>query len=327
MYKLNNIPLSNYGIYPGQAPLSNLALSGFLDMPERLGKTFHDWLDDEGLEPYVEADELFFGSRTITFHGLIAGTSQQDAVLKLREVYEDFGRLTDLIALSTPWGDFQVYLKDKIQARYMGNGWATLQMVFEQPLVAIPDEALPGERTIEQYHIDNIPFTAFGAFIEQTEGQYDRPELKAANFTSYNEAGYQLTKIGQSEVALRLWFHAADMATLQANVGAFHKLLASPGTRVINVDDTERDGFVVGGFKVNEIRSLSGQTICQLNVTLLLAFGGTPVVHDYLLNEQKQGIMDELGRFIILDRPAQVELLDEGGYNILNEQGEKIILG
>jgi len=327
MYKLNGIPLVNYGIHPGRAPLSNVALEGFLDMPERLGKTFHDWLDDEGLEPYVEADEIFFAGRTITFYGLLAGENQQDAVLKLRELYEDFGRITELVTLSTDWGDFQVYLKEKIQVRYVGQGWAQITMRLQQPVVPLPADPLPEERTIAQYHIDYVPFSAFGAFIADTSGQYDRPELKAAEFTSYNQEGYQLTKIGQSEIDLVIWFVATDMPSLQANVGRLHALLAAPGTRTINIDDTEREGFAVDGFTVARIRNAPGQCLAQVRVKLLMAFAGTPLVNEYLLDNKLQGILDDQGRFIQIDRKQYLELWDDRGYNILDDKLQPIKLG
>lgn len=327
MYRLNGIPLDNYGIQPGRAPLSNVALSGFMDMPKRLGKTFHDWLDDEGLEPYVEADELFFGGRTLTYYGLLKGSSKQDAVLKLRELYEDFGRLTDLITLSTPWGDFQVYLKDQIRVGYVADGWAQIEMRFQQPVVPLPVAALPLERTIQQYHIDYIPFSAFGAFVADTDGQYDRPALKEAAFTSYNQEGYQLTKISQSEIDLVLWFSASDMATLQSRIGQLHSLLAAPGTRTVNIDDTEREGFAVDGFQVTHVRNLADQCIAQVRVSLLLAFAGIPVVQDYLLDNKLEGIQDDQGRFILIDQKQYLDLLDDRGYNILDNKLQPIKIG
>src|SRR5690606_31843248 len=40
-YMLNGKQLNEYGIVPGQAPGSNLALSGAWDMPSRIGKIYH----------------------------------------------------------------------------------------------------------------------------------------------------------------------------------------------------------------------------------------------------------------------------------------------
>jgi hypothetical protein len=318
-YKLNSIPLANYGITPARGPLSNIALEGMLDMPNRLGKTFHDWLDEEGIEPYVEPDEIFFNGRKITFYGYITATSQQEAVLKLRDLYDDFGRVTDLIDLETPWGVFQVYLKEKINVEYLGNGSATLQLVFEEVSVPFPNLVLPEERTVRQYHVDFIPFSAFGAFITETDGQYDRPELKEAVFTSYNQAGYQLTKIGQSKIDLSLVFHAPDWATLKSNVQRFHQVLGASGTRIVNVDDTEREGFAVGGFKANQIKVMDGLAVCRVAVSLLLAFDGEPVINEYLVDEQIDGIMDDQGNFLSISRAETFELIDDQGRGIGTE--------
>lgn len=298
MYKINQIPLANYGITPGKAPLSNIALEGFLDMPKRLGKTFHDWLDEEGIEPYVAADELFFGSRGIRFYGFITAESQEDTVLKLRALYDDFGRLTATVALNTPYGIFNCYLKDKIEAKYIGEGAASIVLSFEEPNVDYPNRILPEERTIQQYHIDFIPFSAFGAFIEQTEGQYDRPELKQANFTSYNTAGYQLTKVGPLKVKLTLWFQEANFIALRANIQRLHQLLGSVGTRTINIDNTERDSFAVDGFSVSQIRLLNNKAIARVRLELLMAFDGKPVITPWLLDFRNEGVRDSSGNFV-----------------------------
>ena len=55
-YRLNDIELSSYGILPGQAPGSNVALSGFLDLPKRAGKAYHSWPDEEGAAHITEPD-------------------------------------------------------------------------------------------------------------------------------------------------------------------------------------------------------------------------------------------------------------------------------
>lgn len=326
MYKINQIPLENYGITAGRAPLSNIALAGFLDMPKRLGKTFHNWLDEEGYEPYVDADELFFGSREIRFYGYITADSQQEAVLKLRDLYEDFGRLTDTVALNTPYGIFNCYLKDEINARYLGEGAASIVMVFEEPAVAFPNHAIPEPSTIQQYHIDFIPFTAFGSFIEETNGQYDRPELKQANFVSYNEAGYQLTKVGPLDVELILCFYAPTFNILKEGIERLHQVLGSAGTRTINIDNTERDSFAVDGFAVTQIRLTDSQCMARVRVELLMAFDGKPVVQDYLLDEKSEGIQDESGQFIVIPPAETRELWDEQSRSIVNEQLTQITI-
>ena len=72
-YKLNNIDFSTYGIMPGRMEGENLAVKGIFDLPSRIGDTHYDWAETNGVEPFVDADEIFLGSRTIYFQGIMQG--------------------------------------------------------------------------------------------------------------------------------------------------------------------------------------------------------------------------------------------------------------
>jgi hypothetical protein len=70
-YLLDTVDLSTYGIIAGHVPSSNIALKGCFDLPSRTGKCYHEWGDENGLEPYVASGEMFFAGRDITLHGSI----------------------------------------------------------------------------------------------------------------------------------------------------------------------------------------------------------------------------------------------------------------
>ena len=52
-YTLNSVNLTTYGITPGHAPGSNIAMAGIYDCPPRIGETHREWADDDSVEPYV----------------------------------------------------------------------------------------------------------------------------------------------------------------------------------------------------------------------------------------------------------------------------------
>ncbi|NJB36392.1 hypothetical protein [Croceivirga sp. JEA036] len=325
MYSLNNISLADYGILPGRAPGSNIALEGFLDMPKRLGKTFHDWLGEEGIEPYVAADELFFDSRTLSFYGYIKGANKVDCIEKLQELYTSIARLNTLVTLGTQWGDFEVYLKDRIVVDYLKEGYAAIKMVFEQPLITIQNRELPAANSVATYNIDRIPFSAFSCFVTKLNGNYDRPELKESFYTSYNAPGYQLTQVGPLEVTMELYFTAPDFLTLKANIELWHQMLTAPGVRNLNIDGTERDCFAVDGFTVNQVRVVTGNCMARLRVKLLLAFAGKPVITPYLIEPKGiQPIATEQGEFIIFNNLEEFTLLDHKG-NVITDSGDSPI--
>src|SRR5690606_22973840 len=78
-YKLGGILLSEYKIKPGRAPGSNLAIEGTWDMPVRTNKVHHEWPDENGVEPYLLPEEIFFAGRDITFHGILHAESDAEA--------------------------------------------------------------------------------------------------------------------------------------------------------------------------------------------------------------------------------------------------------
>lgn len=67
-YKINNKPIEDFGLIPGRQSNSNIAIAGCWDMPARIGKVFHDWQDENGVEPYLREDEIFFGGRDISLY-------------------------------------------------------------------------------------------------------------------------------------------------------------------------------------------------------------------------------------------------------------------
>jgi len=324
MYKLNNIELINYGIHAGRASNSNIALSGFLDMPSRLGKTHHDWSDELGTEPYVLAEEIRHGGRDITFYGLMEGADQADAINRVQELYLDMHKFTDLVPLQTPWGTFNVYVKDTVEGKYIGQGWATLQIVFREPIVTM-DATIPTGTSIGLYNIDNVGYSDLGAIVTNVKDNFNRPATKSAHFTAYATEGYQVTKMGPIKIVQTLYFVAPDYEALKGNVQKFQQLLAGPGLRVINVDNMERECFNAEGFTVEDIRIMDGQCVCKLTVPLIMVGAGVPVEPAYLLDNYGEAILANID-FIKVDKYALDFITDNDGNRLITNKFEDITL-
>lgn len=132
MYKLNNILLTAYGILARKAPGHNIAVSGIFDMPKRIGDTHNDWAEENGIDPYVEADDLYFGGRTITFYGYMVGDrATVEANIQLLKTAID--AYTSLVPFETPYGTACVKVV-KIDTKVY-NGGATLSIEFREPVV------------------------------------------------------------------------------------------------------------------------------------------------------------------------------------------------
>jgi hypothetical protein len=97
MYSLNGLPLDTWGIIPGRAPGSNIAVSGMLDMPARIGETFHEWGEEDGVEPLVDAIDIRLGGRDIVFYGLIYASDREEATNMAYAFQTYLSSLTDLV--------------------------------------------------------------------------------------------------------------------------------------------------------------------------------------------------------------------------------------
>ncbi len=323
MYKLNDIPLRNYGLRHGRATNSNIALSGFLDMPKRLGKTYHDWSGEPGTEPYVLASEIQHAGRTIVYHGYMKGDDRADAIVRVNELYTDISAFDDLATLSTPWGDFQVYVKDQIKANYYADGWVGVQIPFREPNVPTPND-IPTGSSIDLYHIDNVPYRALGAYVTHVSDNFNRQQTKEPHFSAYGIEGYQVTKMAPMEFTQELVFMASDFASLRSNVQKLHALLAAPGTRIMNIDNMERECFNVKGFELYGIRVSDGKCMCQMRLPMVMAGSGVPVLPEYLLDADGNTVLDPI--FPIRTPGQEIFLLDADGNFILTSQYEKTTL-
>ncbi|MFC2110500.1 hypothetical protein ACFLSU_08030 [Bacteroidota bacterium] len=268
MYKLNNILLSDYGFIASQAPNSNIAVTGVLDMPKRIGKTFHSWGDHHGVEPYVSAAEIFFSGREIAFFGLLKADNKHEAIYKLQGLgfYSLLNSFTELMPLETPYGTFQVYVKEEIKVDYLTDGWCKIIIKFQEPIVTIPTPVLPVTTDYRDYGIDGISFKTLNAFVTSVNDNMNRPGQKKQNVSVYGKEGYELTKTKFQKIKFGLVFQGENFTEIKGNIEIIHKQLASEGLHDINIDGTGRKIWAIDGFKVKNIK----ETVAELSIELMV---------------------------------------------------------
>lgn len=276
MYKLNNIPLINFGIHPGRINGSNIALSGMLDMPARIGKTFHDWSGEAGVEPYVLPAEIMHGGRTIHFAGLLKGVDRTGAATMARNFYREISAFNGLVELVTPWSTHQVHIKERIEGKYLQGGWNQIAIDFEEPVVP-NDGVLPVGAVTDRPHIDGVALDSFGMFLSRSEGVLNRPQTKDPNFTAYEKQGYQITPPAALEFDLQLIAYADSFALLKDNIKKLQRLLSAAGLRQINFDGNLWEVFNVKGFQVKDLKVAANYAVCRIDLPLLCRTTGEPL--------------------------------------------------
>lgn len=309
-YTLNGTDLATFGIIPGQAPGSHLAIEGFLSMPERINKTDHSWGDFDGVEPYVSDGELYWGGRNLIFHGLVRAASRdaaQNAVLQLYNLIEEF---TGLVTMACDWGSWQVKINGQIDATYMGSGLVKIRIPFREPVVNLSGGTVPSNPDFENVlGIDGVDFEALGFTLvdfqamgirgSQIEGHLNRPAPKAEEFEAYDSEGFQITKAEVREYKLKGVIRAASFAALESTVKNLYAVFAQPGTRVLYVpDDLIRVVYAKKGFTISQI--LGGQ-VWQAVLEIQLT-----EATEYVASENWQFLGDDAGNFVATTEGAKI---------------------
>ena len=134
MWKINNILLSVYGIIPGQVEGEGIAVKGIFDLPKRMGITYKDWDDQNSVQPYVDADEIFLEGRDVIFQGILEGT-KAETEYNIEYLKLAIGAFNSVVPFETPYGTYFVYVKKITPKIY--NGIATVLIEFREPEVGV----------------------------------------------------------------------------------------------------------------------------------------------------------------------------------------------
>lgn len=285
-YILNGIDLATYGIFPSQVPESNLALTGQLDFPKRLGKAYHVWDDQDGIEPYVSEELIRWKGRDLKYYGYMNASSKLEAMTGLKNFYNQLGGLTDLVELETPWGNFQVFVKDAVEIDQNHKGVLRVVIPFREPDCGIGYSPSGGISK----GIDGVDFEDFGFTYLRLDGQWNRPATKEIKTIGYLKESYQVTKANAREMVLKGLFISSSYAAMKAKVDQLAEMLAKPGVRTLQIDgEPFREFFCCNGFSVSQINVRD--TVSAYIEVRMMEVGQPTFIPDFLT--------DEFGAFIL----------------------------
>lgn len=275
-YFINGIDLARYGFMPGHAGGSNVAFAGAWSLPSRLGTCYYEWPDDDGVDPYVETDDLRFGGRDLELYGTIRGGDREEFLMNLNELYGAFYQFKDLVELrSEDFGSYNVYLKDIVKTTYVKEGWGNIVLKFREPVVDLSGE-LPAGNLTSGDRIDGIAFSALGLTVLEFTEIDNRPATKNANFTVWQHEGFQVTKPKVRALQLKMLIQAKDYNDFRFKIGQYYRLFGGHGVRDITIHDHIEALFAVNGFTVEDVVIQEGEVTGLLKIKLL---------DGYILNE------------------------------------------
>lgn len=265
-YEVNNIPLSDFGFTPGRDSNSNLAISGCWDMPARIGKTHHDWRDENSIEPYLRADEIFFGGRDITLFGYIQGENRSECISKVQTLYDFIDSATEgLFTLSSEFGSWEVQIIDQVVGVYMSQGFCNLTLKFREPVISF-NGALP-EIEIGGVGIDGFTFSQLGVVKTLTKDQLTRPLVKQLENTSYGYEQISSVKRDFRTINLDFFIDTPSYVDFLSVVNNLSYLFSLPNARTLKLDDgTTREVFIKDGFKISGVRKIRERFVAFLSI-------------------------------------------------------------
>jgi hypothetical protein len=236
-------------------------------MPSRIGDTHYEWPDEKGIEPYLRADEIFFGGRDLTFMFLVKATNRETAQSKCFALYDDIDAFTGPVPFSSDlYGTYQVLVNNEIQIKYLGSGYCKGTLVMREPVVNLTGAAFTTDTVTPS--IDGISLKKMGFVIRSTEGQYNRPAAKKANVTAYGFEGSKVTKSGMRTFNLNLAGSFTTYAAFNSSVRSLAALLALPNSRTLIYNGVEREFFAKDGFKVSKLYKQGTRYVCAIDLKL-----------------------------------------------------------
>lgn len=272
MYKLGGFDLLSAGFIPVINGESNVALSGFLDMPARTGKTYHDWAGENGIEPYVSASEIFFGGRNLSLSGVVTGVDQYECNDKVDAIYRKIDSFTDLVPLNTDYGTHNVYVNAAIVGDFMPDAGPTkgirLTIPMREPIVMMTGVLPIGNSS--EFGIDGISFSELGGtYIELSGDRRNRTAPKTEQRSAYGKESYLITKTVAHELKLNIALKQPSYSALKAKVDSLMALFAKPGLHSLTVNNDKLRGFFIkDGFSASKIYINDDYAFCLLECSL-----------------------------------------------------------
>lgn len=247
---------------------SNVELYGHLDMPARIGKTHHNWADENSVEPYVREDEIFFGGRDISINAFISFTSLQEFYTRVREMnlfFDSFN--TEPQLLETDFGDYEVTVKNVTIERLFDTE-GIIHLNFRQAIVPIVGD-WPSGNPDGGYGIDGYSWEQLGVSPACPSGDYDRAESKLHEVSVYGFERNRVKWHKANNVQLNFFIRDPTYEGLEGKINRMAWILAQPGKRMLKLrDGSIREVFAIQGFSVSNLRTYSTESYANLVVNL-----------------------------------------------------------
>ncbi|MGJ1327639.1 hypothetical protein [Sphingobacterium multivorum] len=265
-YTLNGISFKEFGIVESQITGGNIAIEGAWDMPSRIGKIFHDWGDEDGIEPYLRADEIFLGGRDIKFLGFMKSNSRESAIATLDTFFAHIDP-TKLMVLSGGLGTWNVYVSSDIKVEYYyGANVSVIELTFREPVASFQDVALPLADNVHD-SIDKISWESIGVKLLTLKNDLNRPAPKSQTLTSYGTERYEGTKRGFRELDFSGIIVQPNFNAFKTVLNRLYKLFKAPNARTLRMQDgTVREVFVKDGFRVTNVIIEDNRVIGQIDI-------------------------------------------------------------
>lgn len=269
----NNIDLTTYGIEATRIPGGNITIKGGFDLPARIGKTAYRWDDEDGVEPYVEADEIFFGGRDIEFKGFLMGT--KTAIFTgISSFNAAASAVSGTNVFATPYGNFNVYVK-KVEPHIYSMG-AEVKIIFREPAPVLTGGSLPATADAA-YQLDGIPLRSFGLYCSPVEMINELPEAKEMYFTKIESEGWRNSFRKEREFVFEAMILGTSLLDFQSKVKNLYAIFMSPGIRSLNLNDEAlMQGYAAEGFSITDVSLMNvgwvgnefmvGKFSCKLTV-------------------------------------------------------------
>lgn len=302
---INNVDLQTYGI-------SVTKIKGAFDMPARYGTYERDWQDVDGIEAFVNIDDIYYKQRKITLDCIMEaptmGEFQYQMGLFRELVYTRF-------TITTPYSTHDCIMKEGSKVKFLNSKYendivAEFSLVLNEMSYSFGTTLAPEpDITNDVFWIDRIALSRFGIIVEESEGYFDFPAMKDDKVTRYMRESDKINKRKSRDISLKCSLRADNITDFQTKITQLHSLLAQTGLRqlMLPLPGLERayEVFCPDGFKLSELYYSSLDIVGRFTIILKEAF---PVPETFfltiLLNTEGIPILTELGEYIyvIVDR-------------------------
>ena len=272
MYKLAATDLSTMYFTPLRQDNSDVALTGFLDAPARLGDTYYSWASEDGFEPYVSAADIAsggFGGRDLSLIGVVQGASESETRNRVEAIHKLIDGFSDLVPLVTDYGTFQVYVNGMIAGDYLSEKGIKVTIPMREPVVNMSGTVPKGNGAA--VGIDGISFEQLGGACLYLNGdKYSRAAPKSADITAYGKEAYAIARKEASVLDLRMAIRTNTYPELKTKVTSLMALFNSPGMRAVTAPgDKTRSVFAKDGFSVSMIHLTGEFCACVIDCKLI----------------------------------------------------------